>query len=72
MRPLSFCVKGDKHPMEEIIVIRATDPDGSMFKAVIDALQERKVEVINIAASLLRNKQIKGNIISIPRHSSQG
>lgn len=46
MRPLSFCVKGDKHPMEEIIVIRATDPDGSMFKAVIDALQERKVEVI--------------------------
>ena len=72
MRPLSFCVKGDKHPMEEIIVIRSADPDGSMFKAVIDALQERKVEVINIAASLLRNKQIKGNIISIPRHSSQG
>lgn len=50
MRPLSFCVKGDKHPMEEIIVIRAADPDGSVFKAVMDALQEKKAEVIDIAA----------------------
>ena len=66
----SFYCEGEI--VNEIIAIRATDPDGSMFKAVIDALQERKVEVINIAASLLRNKQIKGNIISIPRHSSQG
>ena len=36
--------------MEEIIVIRATDPDGSVFKAVMDALQEKKAEVIDIAA----------------------
>lgn len=43
MRLLSFCVKGDKHPVAEIIVFQATDPDGSEFKAVIDALQERKV-----------------------------
>ena len=28
--------------MEEIIVIRAADPDGSVFKAVMDALQEKK------------------------------
>ena len=25
--------------MEEIIVIRAADPDGSVFKAVVDALR---------------------------------
>ena len=42
--------RGDKHPMEEIIVIRAADPDGSVFKAVMDALQEKKAEVIDIAA----------------------
>ena len=36
--------------MEEIIVIRAADPDGSVFKAVMDALQEKKAEVIDIAA----------------------
>ena len=36
--------------MEEIIVIRVADPDGSVFKAVMDALQEKKAEVIDIAA----------------------
>lgn len=36
--------------MEEIIIIRAADPDGSVFKAVMDALQEKKAEVIDIAA----------------------
>ena len=45
---LSFCVKGDKHPMEEIIVIRATDPDGSVFKAVMDALNGKRAEVVSI------------------------
>mgnify|MGYP000824915678 CR=1 FL=1 len=57
MRPLSFCVKGDKHPMEEIIVIRATDPDGSVFKAVMDALSGKRAEVVDVAeqsASVLR------------------
>ncbi len=37
MLAASLCVKGDKHPMEEIIVIRATDPDGSMFQTIMDA-----------------------------------
>ena len=53
---LSFCVKGDKHPMEEIIVIRATDPDGSVFKAVMDALNGKRAEVVdvsNLSASVL-------------------
>ena len=43
--------------MEEIIVIRATDPDGSVFKAVVDALSGKRVEVVDVAnhsASVLR------------------
>ena len=28
--------------MEKIIVIRATDPDGSVFKAIMDALNGKK------------------------------
>ena len=30
--------------MEEIIVIRAADPDGSVFKAVVDALRGKRAE----------------------------
>ena len=43
--------------MEEIIVIRATDPDGSVFKAVMDALSGKRaevVDVINMSTSVLR------------------
>ena len=43
--------------MEEIIVIRATDPDGSVFKAVMDALKGKRAEVVdvsNLSASMLR------------------
>lgn len=36
--------------LEEIIVIRTADPDGSVFKAILDVLQEKKAEVIDIAA----------------------
>ena len=36
--------------MEEIIVIRATDPDGSLFRAIIDALKDKRAEVIHAAA----------------------
>ena len=38
--------------MDEIIVIRAADPDGSIFKAVVAALQEKRVEVVHVAAPL--------------------
>ena len=38
--------------MEEIIVIRATDPDGSLFRAIIDALKDKRAEVIHAAASV--------------------
>ena len=43
--------------MEEIIVIRAADPDGSVFKAVMDALSGKRAEVVDVAeqsASVLR------------------
>ena len=43
--------------MEEIIVIRARDPDGSVFKAVMDALKGKRAEVVdvsNLSASMLR------------------
>ena len=36
--------------MEEVIVIRAQDPDGSVFKAVMDALTGKKAEVVDVAA----------------------
>ena len=42
--------------MEEIIVIRARDPDGSVFKAVMDALNGKRAEVVdvsNLSASVL-------------------
>ena len=43
--------------MEEIIVIRAADPDGSVFKAVIDALKNKRAEMVDVvgpATSVLR------------------
>ena len=42
--------------MEEIIVIRARDPDGSVFKAVMDSLKGKRAEVVdvsNLSASVL-------------------
>ena len=43
--------------MEEIIVIRAADPDGSLFRAVVDTLRDRsgrRVEVIPLVSHVLR------------------
>ena len=43
--------------MEEIIVIRAADPDGSVLQAVMDALKGKRAEVVdvsNLSASMLR------------------
>ena len=37
--------------MEEIIVIRAADPDGSVFKAVMDALKGKRAEVVDVTAA---------------------
>ena len=43
--------------MEEFIVIRAQDPDGSVFQAVMDALKGKRAEMIDVveqSASVLR------------------
>ena len=43
--------------MEEFIVIRAQDPDDSVFQAVMDALKGKRAEVVdvsNLSASMLR------------------
>ena len=42
--------------MEEVIVIRAQDPDGSVFQAVMDSLKGKRAEVVdvsNLSASVL-------------------
>ena len=36
--------------MEEIIVIRAADPDGSLFQAIMDALKDKRTEIIHVTA----------------------
>src|SRR5699024_3378741 len=36
--------------VSEIIVIRAADPDGSLFQAIVDALKDRRAEIIHVTA----------------------
>ena len=38
--------------MEEIIVIRAADPDGSVFKTVVDALKDKRTKVVHVPATV--------------------
>ena len=43
--------------MSEIIVIRAADPDGSLFQAIVDALKDERSEIIHVnplVSSVLR------------------
>ena len=42
--------------MDEIIVIRAADPDGSIFKAIVNALKDKRTEAVHVAdtVSVLR------------------
>ena len=35
--------------MEEIILIRASDPDGSVFQSILGALQGKDVQIIHVA-----------------------
>jgi len=35
--------------MEEIIVIRISDPDGSVFRSLIGILQEKKAQILDAA-----------------------
>ena len=36
--------------LNEIIVVRVTDPDGSLFQAIVDALKDRRAEIIHVTA----------------------
>ena len=43
--------------MDEIIVIRAADQDGSIFKAIVNALKDKRTEAVHVAdtvSSVLR------------------
>lgn len=39
--------------MEEIIIIRAIDPDKNVFKTIIDVLQDKSVQVVEATSSML-------------------
>ena len=45
--------------MDEIIIIRAADPDGSVFRAVMEALRGKPTEVTEIAAPSITIGDIK-------------
>ena len=36
--------------LNEIIVVRVTDPDGSLFQAIMDALKDKRTEIIHVTA----------------------
>ena len=36
--------------IDEIIVIRAADPDGSLFQTIVDALNDKRSEIIHVTA----------------------
>ena len=38
--------------VDEIIVIRVADPDGSLFQAIMDVLKDKRAEVIHAATSV--------------------
>ena len=40
--------------VDEIVVIRAADLDGSVFKAVVDALNGKRTKVVHRCPGLLR------------------
>ena len=50
--------------MSEIIVIRVADPDGSLFQAIVDALKDKRAEIIHITApfsAVLRIRELEIN-----------
>ena len=48
--------------MNEIIVIRVADPDGSMFQTIVDTLKDTRAEIIHITApfsAVLRIRELE-------------
>ena len=50
---------GSDDNMEEIIVIRAVDPDENVFQAIMDALHGKSVQVIEATSSVLSFGDVK-------------
>ena len=50
---------GSDDNMEEIIVIRAVDPDENVFQAIMDALHGKSVQVIETTSSVLSFGDVK-------------
>ena len=50
---------GSDDNMEEIIVIRAVDPDENVFQAIMDALHGKSVQVIEATSSFLSFGDVK-------------
>ena len=51
--------------MDEIIVVRVTDPDGSLFQAIMDALKDKRTEIIHVTApfsTVLRIGELGGDM----------
>lgn len=53
--------------IKEVIIIRTVDSDGSTFQAIIDALRDKRVEIIELAAPS-HNVLAFGNIEIYPEH----
>ena len=51
--------------MEEIIVIRTSDPDGSVFRSILEALQGKDVQILH-AADLELSSLTLGDIEIFP------
>lgn len=51
--------------IKEVIIIRTVDSDGSSFRAIMDALRDKRVEIIELAASS-HNVLAFGNIEIYP------
>ena len=45
---LSFCHR-EELQLREIIVIQASDPDGSLFQAVVNALKGKRAKAVHVA-----------------------
>ena len=48
MRPSPFAI--GREYSERIIVIRVADPDGSLFQTIVDALKDKRAEIIHVTA----------------------
>ena len=59
--------------MKEIIVIRTSDPDGSVFRSILEALQGKDVQILH-AADLEPSTLTLGDIEIFPeqRRGTQG